>query len=388
MTQQTPYSSRLLTAGQAMAEKREDYKTLLRALSEYKEPVVKQALALLKSDSLYRSEKVLGPCQFLAEIHASMSFNARHDCNKIWRAVATAPSGFCHPRSSMVGTLLDDIVAGLSFEDAAAKFKAKMHPLQYQRPQAAPSVGNVVAAEKLVEKLGIAPALERRFARVEEIHAIWRPYVAPSKSGGVFAHLKTKGEVGSTMHIPSRIMSWVKFEKDVLPGAKEIKLLAPSHGPYTAILTAQNEDAPPILQWDSESTRNPFSAYVYASGSYASGWSLHGERWTKVTAVTRQPNQWFGGNFDNHANGIILVLEGAKDNRSNQGNALFPEILKSDLRSVRSTIEAYSKSAKIHGFESASACGLSIGPSRGNATVNLRVVNDAGVSDFAIDRFE
>lgn len=35
-----------------------------------------------------------------------------------------------------------------------------MNPLQYQRPQAAPSAGNVAQAERIVEKLGIANSLE------------------------------------------------------------------------------------------------------------------------------------------------------------------------------------------------------------------------------------
>jgi len=386
------YTERALTAGQAMAEKREDFKNLARALAEYAPPAIHQALALLKSDALYRSEKVLGPCQFLADLHAAIEVNPHRRDNMIWHAVAAAPAGFCHPRSSMIGTLLDDIVAGVPFEDASLKFRAKMHPLAYQRPQAPPSAGNIAAAEKLVEKLGIAPSLPRRFARLDEIETFWRPALPESTqkaAGGVFGHLRPKDAAAvPSMTAPPQTMTWAKFAASVLPGAKAIELFTPYTGNYTAILTAQDTDAPPILQWDSAERRNPFSTYVYNGGSPAAAWGLPSASWVPVTALANQPHQWRGGAYPNHAPGVVAILEGAKDTRTGQGNALFPETLKSELREVRSTIEAYSRSAVIGGVEEASACGMSIGRG-GGANVRLRVTDQHGVkSEFHIDRFE
>lgn len=381
------YTGKVLTPGQAMAEKRQDFQNVLRALSEYKQPVVNQALALLKSDALYRAEKVIGPCQFLADLHAAYSgVVAGRRANIVWRAVATAPAGFCHPRSSMVGTLLDDLVAGVSFDAAATRFKAKMHPLQYQRPQAAPAAGNIAAAEKLVEKLGIARSLERRFARVEEIEAVWRPArEAAEDRGGVFGHLKAKGapSVHHDILLHPVNVTWVRFASKFLPEAASIEAFAPAHGNYTAILTAEHADAPPIHQWDTEARRNPFSTYVYHGGSPYYQWNLPSISWVRVTAVADSPHQWYG-DHPNHGKGAVVVLEGAKDTRTGQGNALFPETLKSELREVRSTIESYSKSAKIGGREEASACGLAVEPG-----LRLRVTDRSGVrSEFVIDRYE
>lgn len=384
------YAERALPAGQKMAEKREEFGMVSRALAEYPAPAVHQALALLKSEALYRSEKVLGPCQWLADLHASIEVNRGRRANIIWKAVALAPAGFCHPRSSMVGTLLDDIVAGVPFEEASAKFAAKMHPLQYQRPQAAPSAGNIAAADKLVEKLGVGPSLVRRFARIDEIEAVWRPAPdeAPRDAGGVFGHLQPKGAAGTTpaMSAPPQAMTWVKFAASVLPEAKSIEVFTPSHGNFTAILTANDPDAPPILQWDSPERRNPFSTYVYNGGSPASSWALRGLEWIRVTAIALQPHRWFGGAASHHADGAIVVIEGAKDTRINQGNALFPETLKADLHAIRSTVEAYSRKAEILGREQASACGLAV---RDRSDARLRVTNKHGIkSEYRIDRFE
>ena len=67
---------------------------------------------------------------------------------------------------------------------------------------------------------------------------------------------------------------------------------------------------------------------------------------------------------------------------------LFPEILKSELHAVRSTIEAYSKSAKLGGYEEASACGLRLQMGE-TASIKLRVTDGAGVvTSVTIDRWE
>lgn len=380
----------LLTAGQAMAEKREEFGTVSRALSEYSADAVNQALALLKSDALFRSEKVLGQAQWLSDLHAAIAANQHRRANIVWRFVALAPAGFCHPRSSMIGTLLDDIIAGVSFDEASRKFRVKMDPLHYQRPQAAPSAGNIAAAEKLVEKLGIGPSLVRRFARLDEIETIWRPTPAPEAVtvGGVFGHLKSKGATPApSMSAPPQTMTWAKFSSSVLPGAKSIEALIPHSGNFTAILTAENIEAPPILQWDSAERRNPCSTYVYHRGSPASQWGLLGGKWQRVTAIALQPQQWFGGDHAHQGKGAVVVLDGAKDSKTGQGNALFPETLKGELREIKATVEAYSRTSVIQGADQASACGLGIGS--GAVDVQLRVTdgNDA-TSTVRIDRWD
>ena len=101
------------TEGQAMAEKSEDFKAVMHTLNEFTQPHLELALTLLKTDALYRSEKVLGQAEWLHALHvARAAAHGSAKANAVWRAIATAPAGFCHPRSSMIGTLLEDIAAG------------------------------------------------------------------------------------------------------------------------------------------------------------------------------------------------------------------------------------------------------------------------------------
>lgn len=369
------------TAGQAMAEKREDFQTVLRALAEFTPAHLETAVSLLKTEALYRSEKVLGQAEWLlrlSKVWQDKALFRRHGINVLWLAVATAPAGFCHPRSSMIGTLLEDIAAGKSFEEVSRAFAAKMHPLGYQRPKAAPTAGAIAAAEKVVAQLGAAGALARRFCRIEEVEALWRPAppVVPPSTGGVFGHLTPKGAVPeSSIVAPAQVMTWEKFARTVLPTAERIELQAPYSGNYAALVTAVTQDAPPILQWDRGDRRNPVSWYVWHGGSLSVQWSLAPNQFYDVSAVTLKPSMWHGV-FDHQGSGVLFLVEKAKESRM-AGAALFPEFLKAEFHGIRSVIEAYSRAATIEGMDEPHAAGLMLqkatgtGASTWNATVRV-----------------
>lgn len=391
------------TPDQVMAEKREDYKTLLNGLARYPIEVVEQALLILKTDSLYRSEKVLGIAKWLKKVHKQRAStkNRRIINNLTWLAVATAPAGFCHIKSSMIGTLLEDIVDGLYvdaisrrfFDTITRRFADKMHPLQYQRPQVAPTAGNIAQAEKVIEKLKVAGSLERRFARIDELSLIWSPieqHQEPIEVGeGVFSHLVPKGyRTVREIAIPAITMNWRKFQETVLPTAETIEFYVPQRREsYTALVTAVDYKAPPILQWDFEGQRNPVSWYLYNNESRPDDWGLIGGQYHRVTGICFKPSMWHG-NFSHHGEGVIFILDGAKDTLyEDSGNALFPEILKTEFHNIRSTIEAYSKDATLKGADEASACGIAL--LKGNQwNVFFRVFADGTKIDYILDRID
>lgn len=380
------------TAGQAAAEKREDYNMVQRALHEFSRDKVDQAVALLESEALYRAEKVAGPMRWFRALHAAVADVRRPRTreNLIWRAVASAPAGFCHVRSSMAGTLLEDLAAGLPVAEVSRKFAAKMNPLQYQRPQAAPSEGNLDRAEKLVAQLGIANSLKRRYARLDEVEALWTPTKpAAVDAPGVFAHLRPAAPGSSPVVVPNvTTITWEKFARTVLPGARSIEFYTGSRIPnYGALVTAADPDAPPIIRWDRPERRNPVTWYVYSGGSSPMQWRLPGSSYVKVTAICPSPSHWRGAEpHEGDAPGVAILIEGARDTR-NAALALFPEFLKGELREVRSSIEAFSKAGRIEGGEQASACGMLLSKSSPGGAV-LRVTTDSLRQDFLIDRWD
>lgn len=380
------FSHPLETAGQAMALKREHFGTLSRALAEFKPADVAQALTLLEADALYRTEKVIGPARFLHEIHTAQAAAKGKDAkrNVVWRALAPAPPGFCTPRSSMIGTLLEDIIAGLPFEDVKKKFAAKMHPLAYMRPQAAATEANIKQAEEIVSKLGIAASLRRRFARFEEIQTIWKPAAADApkaEDAGVFGHLKPKGAAPrEPMAMSPVAITWAKFRDTVLPQAVGIEVFMTYTMPFAALVTAVDPDAPPILRWDRPEARNPVSLYTYTGGSAPARWGLTNGAWVPVTGIALRPEAW--NNPESDAKSVMLILQGARETSIDE-LALFPETLRAELHAIRKTIEQFSKAGRLEGMEEASACGLLI-PS----TANLRVRTALGTANYTVDRWD
>lgn len=382
----------ILTAGQAMAEKREEYGIVSRALAEWDEKVIDAALALLETEALYRSDKVKGPVKWLRDLKTTRDA-AKGDRrnNIVWRAVALAPSGFCHPRSSMAGTLLDDIASGMAFDDASRRFAAKMHPLQYQRPQAAPTAANIAQGEKVIAALGAERSLLRRFARLDEVQALWKPAAVQEQAvpaGSVFGHLKPKSGVPDVViDAPPLTMTWDKFSRTVLPTAEAIELRMKPRDNYCALVTAVHADAPPILQWDREDRRNPVSWYVWHGGSPPEQFSVPSNSWQPLSAIALKPSMWSGGH-EHQGNGLVFIIKNARETKQ-AGAAIFPETLREELRAVRATIEAYSRSASIEGMETGDACGLMLsadGRSVWNAVV--RVKSGGRLTTYNIDRWD
>lgn len=361
-----------------------------RSLAEFDVEIVRKAVALLNSEALYRSEKCLGVAKWLLDLHEALAAtkNERVRANLMWLAVAKAPPGYCHVRSGMIGTLLEDLAAELPFEAVKRKFSEKMNPLQYMRPQAAPSSGNIAQAEKVVAALGAQGSLERRFAKLSDIQALWTPKASetkPAQPGGVFGHLtKQEADTVSTSDAPAMTMTWVKFLATVLPNAEAIEYLVPyDRQAYTAMVTAKNADAPNLLQWD-----NPVSHYVYSNGSPPSQWNLVGGRFHRVTAVSLRSWMWGSKPSEHHGAGVVFVLDGAKDTTYVRSGGMFPEQMKSEYHGVRRTLEAYFNNATIEGKDEAEACGIAL--VKGQATWNLtfRVTSRGIRTSYKLDRWD
>lgn len=283
--------------------------------------------------------------------------------------------------------MLEDIVARKSDATAVRNFNAKMGALDYQRSHSAPKAGTVQTAERIFEKMDLAPALERRFARLDEVGVTWLP--APERKprsrlvgSGVFDHLMPAADSPPKpgVRVPQP-MTWVKFAATVLPTALKIEQKVPSHGNFIALTAPVYADAKPLFKWDDGT--NPIAWYVIPGGAPASDWKLKAD-WTKVTGVARLPSS---RRCPEISDGVVLVLDGAV-HTENAGNALFPVCLRSELHEVAHVIDEHSKRRRLAGRDYASACGYDVRRSPNPVNVHLRVLNDLGWTEYKIDRFD
>lgn len=365
----TPDESRIITDSQAMAEKVEEFGMLNRALGEYTAQQASEAIRILKSDSLGRPEKAVECLEWFAERFSD-------NTNQRWLAIATAPPGFAHIKNNIGATLMDDVKAGVGFEEIKRRWEEKMHPLRYQRPIAQPKQGTIDAAEKLVEKMGIERSFERRYATLDDIKRfLWVKAREPKEASGFFGHLRGHNISPSDVGLPQRNMTWEKFRREVLPGAGNIDISLPQwNGPYYGLLAATHADSPNLLQWD-----NPVSWYFYHGGSSSSDWGLANymgalprNDWGEVTAVFLPPYMWDGEDkFIHHGRKVFFAIRGAVDRRHSSGLCLFPEIMKSEYHGIRSVIEAHSNAKKPTGGLAGNANGLAF--QNGGPPITLRV---------------
>jgi hypothetical protein len=383
----------LLTAAQRAAELQEDFRCLNVALDEFGLGVLTQARVILEADALARSEKFLGPVTWLMARHMDRKArNPKVRTNRLWQAVATAPPGFCKPRAGMVGSLLEDVAAGLSVEEVKRRFDAKMHPLQYQRPQAAPTLGAIRQAEQAFETLGLAPALERRFATLADVQVwIWQPAAEAAAgtddSPGVFDHLKPKDPLAGPLVLPrSKTLTWVKFRDTVLPQAEVIDLMVPLRSAlFCAFVTAVGPAAPPLLRWDQLERRNPVNWYYYHGPRSAQDWSLLPGP-VRVVGIAAKPPHWHE-TVEHEGEAVMFVLAGARD-QQNSSLALFPETLRSELHGVRSVLEAYSQSRSLQPVEGPLASGMMLGQGSRWENVQVRVTTKESVATYQLDRWD
>lgn len=358
-------------AWQQMKQLEQDYDTLVRGLKKYPIDVVDKALTILRSDAIYRSEQVLGYAEWLKALHTARNStkNTRIIENITWLFLATAPSGFPHVSESVLATLFDDIKDEVNFKIMTDRFAYKIAPMRYRRPKADPTVGNILTANKLIEKFECEKSFVRRYATLEELkpHCLWVEKEEEKQEGdetpsGMFSHLlpnnKPKKQ-SNDLALPAKVMTFRKFSEDILPNAKSIEYLVDRYNNnYMAVTTAVHPDAPPILQWDNEEKRNTFSTYAYTEGSRYTRWGLQ-PGYCKVNAICNLPQMWQPG-FDHQGKGVLFILDGAKDQLDETpiGNALFPSMLQSKFNSISSTIEAYSAKAVLEGYDESSACGI------------------------------
>lgn len=391
-------------AGQLMNDTIQNFALMKKTLKLFNLEVIKEALRLLKAENLLGWEKCIGPVQWLFDLHTKYfsTKNEKMQDNILWMAVATAPTGFCKLKNGMSGRLMNCIIEGSSFNHIKRLFDKEMDGINYQRPKAAPKYGAVRSTEDIVRKLGIDPSLDREFAVKEDIQKLWESkdkIDESTESGepkGRFDHLKkdtNKPKEVQKLNIPCVTMTWKKFEETILPDVKTMELYIPNmHGRnnYSAIVTAKNIDAPPIIMWDRPEQRNPFSYYSYHEGSTGDMWGLEAG-YCKVNAICETPSMWYGGDYQNQLKAVMLILDGARDSRYKDGNAkhngLFPSILISELYEHRKTIEAFAASATISGYEKSTACGLLL-PYGSVWNERIRVTTDLGTTDYLLERWD
>lgn len=316
--------------------------------------------------------------------------------NFIWLMSQTLPGGVASITNTALGTFLESVQKATN--DHSRRYARDAYIQQtagdsYMRSTTETSEGGLDAAERLIEKLGVAAAFKRRAATLDDVREwVWEhpaPPVEPESDGGVFGRLRKQIAEAPTSTVMNRRIGWGEFVRDILPQAKSVQVQVPNgNHNFGRMITAVDADAPPILVWDDEEYRNPVSWYIYNEGSPARIWNLSGGGHVKLLGVTPTPVNWGGKRFPQWHESHMLVLEGARE--VNAGTlGLFPEILKRELYPARNAIDNLSRQTPLERMEEGEFAGIIITKGLDATSVYLRLIVElpTGIVTFEIVRW-
>lgn len=246
--------------GAKLGEYQAMHDVVLRSLQEISIDAVETVLDLISQNSLYRgSEKRALLDAFLTMKRQFDELPTSSHDMYAWQQVLSSNAFVCRIRNDVVGTLLVDLSEGKELEIAVKAFEDKVSGTNYKRPTALVTPKMRDAAKAAITELGYMPALDRRYARLEDVkitNVLFADRSVKSRmSGDVFDDIQTKGDQARNFDKIEEI-SIDKFISDVLPTATKLEVLFENkHSPNLVSLIAPYDlTAKSMFKWD-----NPFS---------------------------------------------------------------------------------------------------------------------------------
>lgn len=230
-----------------------NHQTLKRACTEISDSAIDTVLELIDGKSIYRGAEFRNAVfQFKG---TKRIVQAAKDIDlACWEMVANkSPS--VNIRNSVIGSLLVDLSEGMDLEAAVKSYEAKVAPSNYKRSSALVTPTMVANAEKAIVTLGVAAALPRRHAIIEDltINNVLFANRNARTAMGVNVLDVLSGSVSAPVPNLSKLqeVSLEHFLANVLPGASSVEVYVENrHKPNLVSLIAPiDKEAPNILKW-------------------------------------------------------------------------------------------------------------------------------------------
>lgn len=138
-----------------------------RGLIELSPDAVETVLSLIDGNTLYRGEEHKRAVVEFQKMQRA--FLSEKGANRSLFAWTNARSPAARFRNTVIGTLVQDLSEGQDVERAVRSFETKVAPQNYKRTTALITPMMVKKAMETIEKLGLEPALERRFAVISDV---------------------------------------------------------------------------------------------------------------------------------------------------------------------------------------------------------------------------
>ena len=209
---------------------------------------------LINSKALYRGEEHSRSVEAFAKARREyFKLSAEKRDAYLWQN-AQAVGGF---RNSVIGTLAQDLSAGVDLETAVRSFEVKVAPANYKRPTALITPRMIEDAMKTIEKLGLESALDRRHARLSDVsinNVLWADGSAKAVMKNALKESLLEA-AASDYKVTSAInISIDEFVKTVLPKTSSMELFVKnSHqNKFVSVTAPAQEDSGKLFKWNND----------------------------------------------------------------------------------------------------------------------------------------
>jgi len=231
-----------------LGEHRSTFDVMRRGLIEITDEAISTVQELIAQNSLYRGAEHKLAVDAFAKLKAA--YKKMPTDEFVWASLKNS----ARIRNTAIGTLLVDLSDGKELDAAVASFEAKVAPTNYKRPTALVTKAMIDNAKKTIEGLGLTSALERRFARIDDItinNVLFADRsTTAAMEGSVFDSLPTKtGKAPNLDKIEEVTID--QFLNHILPKAKSIEVMMDnSHiGNLVSLVAPVNPTARLMFKW-------------------------------------------------------------------------------------------------------------------------------------------
>ncbi len=247
--------------GPRLSEHRATHDVLKRGLEELTLDAVDTVLELIAQNSLYRGEEHKHALEAFRSMKLAFDRHEYDDDLFVWSNVDArrTPTSVTRIRNTAIGALLVALSEGESLDAAVGKFEAMVAPANYKRPTALVTKAMITSARKVIEELGYANALERRYAVEEDltvnnvlfVDRASQPATFPRTTEGVFAALAADVAEKTRTFDKIEEVPVEKFLRDLLPKAATVELLLENRhaSNLVSLVAPANSDAPSLFKW-------------------------------------------------------------------------------------------------------------------------------------------
>jgi hypothetical protein len=245
--------------GTLLHQTRAKVETTERALKELSLDAADSVLELIAQNSIYRGEEMKYQVnEFITLKKKWDKLSAQKKQTFVWENVSTLAGSVTGFQGSSIGGLVDDLTKDMGLEEAVGRYEFKVAPSNYRRSTALVTKKMIEDAKKKIAELGLASALERRYAVLGDItinNVLYANRDAKSAmSGDVFDQLGA-----AVAAVPKKLdkvdeVGIEKFLSDVMPKATSLEIMVENKhaGNFVSLIAPENASANPLFKWGND----------------------------------------------------------------------------------------------------------------------------------------